>query len=74
MEDLEKILDAAGEERITSLAEVQKIAKDNSITFYDASYFQVAEHLGSKLVTMDLEILEKFKKQSIGLDEFESVH
>ena len=70
MEEWEEILDDAGEESITSLAEVQKIAKEHSITFYDAAYVQVATHLGSKLVTMDLEILDKFKGQAINLDEF----
>lgn len=67
----EEIFSSTGEESITSLAEVQKIAKEHSITFYDASYIQVATHLGSKLVTLDREILGKFKRQAINLDEFE---
>lgn len=71
MDDWGEILDNASEESITSLSEVQKIAKEHSITFYDAAYVQVAMHLGSKLVTMDREILEKFENQAIDLNEFE---
>ncbi|MCL5068889.1 MAG: type II toxin-antitoxin system VapC family toxin [Thaumarchaeota archaeon] len=71
MEEWEVILNSAGQEPITNLAEVQKIAKQHSITFYDAAYVQVASHLRSKLVTMDREILEKFHGQAISLDELE---
>ncbi|MHB8565507.1 MAG: type II toxin-antitoxin system VapC family toxin [Nitrososphaerales archaeon] len=71
MERWKDIFDSIGEGSITSLAEVQRLATENSITFYDAAYVQVAIHLGSKLITMDREILEKFESHVIDLDSFE---
>jgi len=68
-----ELLDSIGEERITSLTEVQKIAVKHSITFYDAAYVQVAITFGTKLVTMDKEILQKFSDKSISLKDFEVI-
>ena len=67
----EEILRSMGEKRITSLVNVEKIAVQNSITFYDAAYLDAAMNLRSKVVTMDHEILKKFKDNTIDLDSFE---
>ncbi len=41
------------------LRRVMEIARERSITFYDALYIQVAEKYGVKLVTADSEQIEK---------------
>lgn len=69
-----ELLESIEEEQISSLAEVQKIAMKQSITFYDAAYVHVAMTLGMKLVTMDKEMLQKFGELSMGLNDFEVIN
>ncbi len=73
MELWEEILDSIEEEKISNLAEVQKIATKQSITFYDAAYVYAAMSLRTKLITMDREILQKFGEHSITLHDFEAI-
>ena len=46
-----------------------KIARESSITFYDAAYVTLANHLDASLISADQEILSKSKK-SIHLKDF----
>lgn len=46
-----------------------KIARESSITFYDAAYVTLANHLDAPLISADQEILSKSKK-SIHLKDF----
>jgi predicted nucleic acid-binding protein len=69
-----EVLESIEEVRITSLAEVQKIAVKQGITFYDAAYVHASMSLGTKLITNDREILQKFPGQSINLLDYESIN
>jgi len=51
------------------LKEVEKIAVERGLSFYDASYVYVAEKQGLKLVTEDENLLNK-SKNSTTLDKF----
>ncbi len=73
MELWAEIFASLEEERPVKLAEVQRLATKHSITFYDAAYVQTAINLGTKLITMDREILRKFNGQTITLNEFEKI-
>ncbi|MBS7288912.1 MAG: type II toxin-antitoxin system VapC family toxin [Candidatus Freyarchaeota archaeon] len=54
---------------VEHLREVEKIAVERELLFYDATYIYVAEKLNLKLITEDEEILNKCKN-SIALDKF----
>jgi len=46
---------------IDSIADVLAIAIERNLTFYDASYANIAEEQGMKLVTQDTDLLKKCK-------------
>jgi len=46
---------------IDSMIEVQRIAMEKGLTFYDASYIYTAEKCNLKLVTEDTELLKSSK-------------
>lgn len=52
-----------------NLVQVEGIAVERNLTFYDASYVYVSETYNLKLVTLDEDLLNKCKN-SISLDEF----
>jgi predicted nucleic acid-binding protein len=54
---------------VQSLKNVEKIAIERDMTFYDAAYVYVAETRDLKLVTEDDDLLDKCKK-SVSLDGF----
>ena len=54
---------------IQHLRDVEKIAVERDLTFYDASYIYMAEARNLKLVTEDEELLNKCKN-SLTLNEF----
>jgi len=67
-EDLAKILKLTDMERIESDEDFRgamKIAIDLKLTFYDASYLQIAKSKSLTLVTEDKELSEKAKKANI---------
>jgi len=75
-EQIAKILEVIKLENIESaeeFKEVMKLAAELKLTFYDASYLQVAKRMGIPLVTEDKELLEKAKDVSVkalNVDEF----
>jgi len=75
-EQIAKILEIIKLENIESaeeFKEVMKLAAELKLTFYDASYLQVAKRMGIPLVTEDKELLEKAKNVSVkalNVDEF----
>ena len=67
-EQIAKILEIIKLENIESaeeFKEVMKLAAELKLTFYDASYLQVAKRMGIPLVTEDKELLEKAKNVSV---------
>lgn len=56
------ILDSISKEEARDMKQVYEIASENNLTFYDAAYVQVAVASKRKLVTMDAEIIKKFKE------------
>ena len=75
-EQIAKILEIIKLENIASaeeFKEVMKLAAELKLTFYGASYLQVAKRMGIPLVTEDEELSEKAKNVSVkalNVDEF----
>lgn len=55
---------------IDSIADVLAIAIERNLTFYDASYAQIAEKQNLKLVTQDTDLLKKCKV-AVPIDKME---
>lgn len=68
VESLAKILDAMEIDSIESEEDfkgVMELASRLKLTFYDASYLHVAKRMKSKLVTEDIELYEKSKREGV---------
>ncbi|HZW56947.1 MAG TPA: PIN domain-containing protein [Nitrososphaerales archaeon] len=67
------ILDSMNKEEARNMKEVYETASKNNVTFYDGAYVQVAKASKCKLVTMDAEIVTKFKELTLDPDDLANV-
>ncbi len=57
---------------ITNLSDTGRLSVLNNITFYDAAYIQAAIDLNTKVITMDKELLNKFRDKTMTIDDFKA--